>query len=85
MARCPGLFLKDPFIGFEPVDARVHDHVEHQQVYMVILYIFDRFFPAGHGSDEVPHLGQNSRGDLPLLFDIVYHEDGFSLAPILFN
>jgi hypothetical protein len=60
-------------LSFQPVNSGIHDHVQHDEIDRVVLYIFDGFFSAGCGIDGIPQLVQHQGRDIALLCNVIHN------------
>ena len=60
-------------VGIQTIHARIHDHIQHQQVDGALLKVFNRLLSAGNRGDLISQPGQNPQGQFPLFLHVVYN------------
>jgi hypothetical protein len=73
----------DGFVGFKPIHAWIHDHVQYNQVRFSVSEIFNGFVATGNRLHPIVKFPKHFGRQLPLLFYIVYHQDGLIIPDIL--
>ena len=69
-----GIYFENSSIRFESVDPGVHNHIQDDEIRLVLFEVFHGFFTAGNRCNPVAEPAEHLKGKLSLFRHIINHQ-----------